>query len=133
MSKLARMAAVAAVAAVLTGGAFMPSASATSSHSYTCSNQGGGPHHTVNCVGTITVNNVLDNVNVTVKDINVLNNAQLNTLQNVLVNVSDNDVNAPVTVQIGDLQTAVITTYLQNFKITVLPVNVSVCAASICV
>ncbi|MET8454468.1 preprotein translocase subunit TatB [Streptomyces sp. NPDC005209] len=133
MSKLARMAAVTAVAAVLTGGAFMPSASANGSHSYTCSNQGGGPNHTVNCIGTITVNNVLNNTTVVVKDVNVLNGTQLNTLQNALVNVSNNDVNAPVSVQIGDLQTAVITTYLQNFSITVLPVNISVCDGSICV
>ncbi|MGV9245544.1 preprotein translocase subunit TatB [Streptomyces sp. NPDC003710] len=135
MSKLARMAAVTAVTAVLTGGALAPSASATpaTSHPYSCSNQGGGANHTVNCSGLITVNNVLNGTTVNVHDINVLNSAQLNTMQNALVNVSDNDVNLPVTVQIGNLQTAVVSTYLKNFGITVLPAKVSVCAGSVCV
>ncbi|MEU7061259.1 preprotein translocase subunit TatB [Streptomyces sp. NPDC046197] len=132
MSKLARMAAVTAAAAVLTGGALATSASA-SSHPYSCSNQGGGPNHTVNCSGLITVNNVLNGTTVDVHDVNVLNGTQINTLQNALANVSDNDVNLPVTVQIGHLQTAVINTYLKNFGITVLPANISVCAGSVCV
>ncbi|MEU1630262.1 preprotein translocase subunit TatB [Streptomyces sp. NPDC020096] len=132
MSKLARMAAVTAVAAVLTGGAFAPSASATS-HPYSCSNQGGGANHTVNCSGLITVNNVLNGTTVDVHDINVLNGTQVNTLQNALATVSDNDVNLPATVQVGDLQTAVVNTYLNDFHLTVLPANVSVCAGSVCV
>ncbi|MET9958114.1 preprotein translocase subunit TatB [Streptomyces sp. NPDC006326] len=135
--KLARFATMTALAAALAGAAVAPAAaqqnSATTTHPYACSNQGGGPSHTVNCSGLITVNNVLNGTTVNIGDLNVLNGTQLNDLQVALANVADNNVNAPVTVQLLNLETAAITTYLTKFGITVLPVNVGVCAGSICV
>ena len=132
MSKLARAFAVTAGAAVLTGGLFAPSASAAS-HPYTCINQGVGASHIVYCYGAITVNNALDYTTVTVHDINLLSGTQLSTLQNVLTDVSDNDVNLSAAVQLADLQTAVENTYLIDFRVLVVPVNVTVCDANICV
>ncbi|MEV7080042.1 hypothetical protein AB0N88_16075 [Streptomyces sp. NPDC093516] len=66
-------------------------------------------------------------------DINVLSGTQLSDLQLALANVADNNVNAPITVQLLSLETAAINTYLTKFGITVLPVNLNVCAGSICV
>ncbi|MGQ5640922.1 MULTISPECIES: preprotein translocase subunit TatB [unclassified Streptomyces] len=135
--KLARFAATAITAAALTGAAVAPAAAQqqrpATSHPYTCSNQGGGANHTVNCSGLITVNNVLDNTTINVHDINVLNGTQLNDLQVALANVADNNVNAPITTQLTALQTAVVNTYVTQFGVTILPVNVGVCALSICV
>ncbi|MEV5320565.1 preprotein translocase subunit TatB [Streptomyces sp. NPDC052687] len=134
--RLARIAAAAAVTTALTGAAIAPAAAGTnagSGHSYTCSNQGGGPDHTVNCSGLITVNNVLNGTTVSIGDVNVLSGTQLSDLQVALANVADNNVNAPVTVQLLNLETAAINTYLSKFGITVLPVNVKLCAGSICV
>ncbi|MDJ0464275.1 preprotein translocase subunit TatB [Streptomyces sp. H27-C3] len=137
MSKLARLAAATGLAAVLAAGAAAPAGAqqqaATSPHNYTCSNQGGGANHTVNCSGLITVNNVLNGTTVNVGDLNVLNGTQLNDLQVALANVADNSVNLPVTVQLLNLENTTITTYLQKFGITVLPVNLNICAGSICV
>lgn len=132
MLKLARTAAVAATIA-MTGITFATTASANSTHNYTCSNQGGGPNHTVNCAGLITVNNVLDNTTVNISDINVLNNTQLGDLQVALANVSDNDVNLPVDVQLLDLQKTVVNTYLSKFGIVLVASDVNVCAAGVCV
>ncbi|MFD9337523.1 preprotein translocase subunit TatB [Streptomyces sp. NPDC060028] len=136
--KLARFATATALTAALAGAAIAPAAAQQHSpaggpHSYTCSNQGGGPNHTVNCSGLITVNNVLNRTTVNIGDVYVLTGAQLSDLQAALVNVADNNVNAPITVQLLNLETAAITTYLQKFSIVVLPVNVGVCAGSICV
>ncbi len=75
----------------------------SSPHSYTCSNQGGGPDHTVNCSGLITVDNVLNGTIVNVGDINVLTGTQLDDLEVSLVNVADKNVNLPVTVQLTNL------------------------------
>ncbi|MGX1885769.1 preprotein translocase subunit TatB [Streptomyces sp. NPDC055287] len=104
----------------------------TTTHPYSCSNAGGGPGHTVNCSGLVTVNNVLNGTTVNIKDINVLTGTQINDLQVALANVADNNVNAPVALQLLPLETAAITTYLTMFGITVLPVNVGICAGSIC-
>ncbi|GGX40985.1 hypothetical protein GCM10010353_65460 [Streptomyces chryseus] len=135
--KLARFATATALAAALAGVAIAPAAaqqpSTTTTHPYSCSNVGGGPGHTVNCSGLVTVNNVLNGTTVNIKDINVLTGTQINDLQVALANVADNNVNAPVTVQLLNLETAAITTYLTKFGITVLPVNVGICAGSICV
>ncbi|MFD3682886.1 preprotein translocase subunit TatB [Streptomyces sp. NPDC058613] len=135
--KLARFATVTALAAALAGAAVAPAAaqptSTTTAHPYSCSNVGGGPNHTVNCSGLITVNNVLNGTTVNIGDINVLNGTQINDLQVALANVADNNVNAPVTVQLLKLETAAISTYLSKFGLTVLPVNVGICAGSICV
>ncbi|MGW7461872.1 preprotein translocase subunit TatB [Streptomyces sp. NPDC054797] len=136
--KLARFATATALTAALAGAAVAPATAQQHSptsgpHSYTCSNQGGGPNHTVNCSGLITVNNVLNGTTVNIGDVNVLTGTQLSDLQAALVNVADNNVNAPVTVQLLNLETAAINTYLQKFNIVVLPVNVGVCAGSICV
>ncbi|OEJ56827.1 preprotein translocase subunit TatB [Streptomyces agglomeratus] len=137
MRKLARFTATAGLAVSLVGAAVAPAAAqqqtASSPHSYTCSNQGGGPNHTVNCSGLITVNNVLNGTTVNVGDINVLSGTQLDNLEVALVNVADNNVNLPVTVQLANLEAATISTYLTNFGITVLPVKVNICAGSICV
>ncbi|MFI6415344.1 hypothetical protein [Streptomyces sp. NPDC050585] len=62
-----------------------------------------------------------------------LTGTQLSDLGAALVNVADNNVNAPVTIQLLNLETAAINTYLQKFNIVVLPVKVGVCAGSICV
>ncbi|MGW7456317.1 preprotein translocase subunit TatB [Streptomyces sp. NPDC054797] len=137
--KLARFATATAtaLAAALAGAAVAPAAaqqtSTTTTHPYSCSNVGSGAGHTVNCSGLITVNNVLNGTTVNVGDLNVLNGTQLNDLQVALANVADNNVNAPVTVQLLNLETATINTYLTKFGITVLPVNLNVCAGSICV
>ncbi|MFD3875737.1 preprotein translocase subunit TatB [Streptomyces sp. NPDC058623] len=133
--KLARFATATALAAALAGVAIAPAAAqpTTTTHPYSCSNQGGGPNHTVNCSGLITVNNVLNGTTVNIGDVNVLNGTQINDLQVALANVADNNVNAPVTVQLLKLETAAISTYLTKFGITVLPVNVGICAGSICV
>ncbi|MEU2718806.1 preprotein translocase subunit TatB [Streptomyces sp. NPDC007205] len=135
MHKLARLAAVTTIAAVITGGVLANPASANSPHTYTCSNQGGGPNHTVNCSGLITVGDLLsDNkINISVKDINVLNDTQLNTLQTALVNVSDNSIFLPLAIQLTNVQGAVLDTYLRNFNVKVLPTDVTVCVGSICV
>ncbi|GFH39070.1 preprotein translocase subunit TatB [Streptomyces pacificus] len=127
MPKIARVAAAAA-AAVLAGGLFAPAASASSSHPYTCANQSVG----VNCSGVITVDDVLNDITIDIGGVSALNGTQINDLEIALVNVADNNVNAPVTVQIGALETTVITT-LANYGKTVLPTNVNVCAGSICV
>ncbi|MDJ0346476.1 preprotein translocase subunit TatB [Streptomyces sp. H10-C2] len=127
MSKFACVAtAVGAVA--LIGGIFAPSASATSSHPYSCSNQSVG----VNCSGLITVNDTLNGTTVNVGGISALNGTQISGLQTALANVSDNNVNLPVTVQLSALETSTINT-LAGYGITVLPVNVGVCAGSVCV
>ncbi|MGA5900252.1 preprotein translocase subunit TatB [Streptomyces venetus] len=135
--KLAHIATAVAATAALTGAAITPAAAQTdraaTGHPYTCSNQGGGPNHTVNCSGLITVNNVLNNTTVNIGNINVLSGTQLNDLQVSLANVADNNVNAPITVQLAALETTVVNTYLTKFGITVLPVSVGVCAAGICV
>ncbi|KPI22088.1 hypothetical protein OV450_7505 [Actinobacteria bacterium OV450] len=131
MSKFARLAAVTAITALLTGGALAPSASAD--NAYTCNNQGVGVGHTVSCLGVITVNNVLDNTTVTVHDVNVLNGTQLNNLQVALVNVSNNNINVPVNIQLVNLQNTVVSTYLTQFGITVPVTAVNVCAGSICI
>ncbi|MFC4611551.1 hypothetical protein ACFO9E_27755 [Streptomyces maoxianensis] len=86
----------------------------------------------MNCSGVITVNDVLNGTTINVGGISALSGTQINGLQAALVNVADNNVNAPVTVQIGALETSVITT-LAGYGKTVLPTNVNVCAASICV
>ncbi|AWK12050.1 preprotein translocase subunit TatB [Streptomyces spongiicola] len=127
MPKIARVAAAAA-AAFLAGGLFAPAASASSSHPYTCANQSIG----VNCSGVITVNDVLNGTTVNIGGISALNGTQINGLQTALANVANNNVNAPVTVQIGALETTAITT-LAGYGKTVLPTNVNVCAGSICV
>jgi hypothetical protein len=116
MAKIGRLAAAVGFCAVLAGGAFAPSAMATttSGHEFACSNSGSGINHVVNCVGKITDNNVLKDVTVTVGDINVLNNTQLSDLEVALANVSDNDVNLPVTIQKVDLTAATVTSYLKD-------------------
>jgi hypothetical protein len=135
--RLARFAATTGLAAALVGVGVAPATaqqhSSSSPHSYSCSNHGGGPDHTVNCSGLITVNNVLSGTTVNVGDINVLSGNQLDDLEVALVNVADNNVNLPVTVQLANLEVATVNTYLSKFGITVLPVNVKICAGSICV
>ncbi|MEU0663961.1 preprotein translocase subunit TatB [Streptomyces lavendulocolor] len=124
------------VSSLLSAGALPASAqqqNTTSPHSYTCSNQGGGPNHTVNCSGLITVNNVLNGTQVNVGDINVLSGNQLDTLELALVKAADNSVNLPVTLQVANLEKTAINTYLTKFGIAVLPVKVEICAGSICV
>ncbi|UFQ19961.1 MULTISPECIES: preprotein translocase subunit TatB [Streptomyces] len=135
--KLARFAAATGLAAALIGAGVAPATaqqhSAGSPHSYTCSNQGGGPDHTVNCSGLITVNNVLNGTTVNVGDINVLSGNQLGDLEVALTDVADTSVNLPVTVQLANLEVATVDTYLSKFGITVLPVDVKVCVGSVCV
>ncbi|PCG81898.1 preprotein translocase subunit TatB [Streptomyces sp. WZ.A104] len=139
MSSILRKAAGCALAGALAVGAFTPAASAaptrnaTTPHPYSCSNQGGGPNHTVNCSGLITVNNVLNGTTVNIGDVNVLSGTQLNDLEVALVNVADNNVNLPVTVQLLNLESTAVTTYLSKFGIAILPVDVNICAGSICV
>ncbi|OEJ55239.1 hypothetical protein BGM19_36140 [Streptomyces agglomeratus] len=62
--KLARFATATALAAALAGAAIATAAAqqtrTTTTHPYSCSNVGGGPGHTVNCSGLVTVNNVLN-------------------------------------------------------------------------
>ncbi|OEJ23257.1 hypothetical protein AR457_00545 [Streptomyces agglomeratus] len=61
--KLARFATATALAAALAGAAIATAAAQqtrTTTHPYSCSNVGGGPGHTVNCSGLVTVNNVLN-------------------------------------------------------------------------
>ncbi|MEV6959128.1 preprotein translocase subunit TatB [Streptomyces sp. NPDC051207] len=135
--KLARFAAALGATAALTAAAVTPAVaqqhSSTSPRDYTCSNQGGGPDHSVICSGLITVNNVLNGTTVNIGDINVLNDTQLSDLEIALVKVADNNINAPVTVQVAALETAVVNTYLTKFGIAVLPIKVNVCAVSVCV
>ncbi|WP_073224360.1 preprotein translocase subunit TatB [Streptomyces sp. NBRC 110465] len=138
MSSILRKAAGCVLAGALALGAFAPAASATARsattpHPYSCSNQGGGPNHTVNCSGLITVNNVLNGTTVNIGDVNVLSGTQLNDLEVALVNAADNNVNLPVTVQIANLENTVVATYLSKFGIALLPVNVNICAGSICI
>ncbi|MEU3342986.1 hypothetical protein [Streptomyces sp. NPDC006668] len=95
---------------------------------YTCSNQSGG----VNCSGSIIVDDVLNETTVNVSGISALNGTQISGLETALANVADNNVNAPVTVQVGALETSTITTLAGN-GITVVPTSVTVCAGSVCV
>ncbi|MEU9984065.1 hypothetical protein [Streptomyces sp. NPDC050856] len=76
---------------------------------------------------------MLNGTTVNVGDINVLSGNQLDDLEVALVNVADNNVNLPVTVQLANLEVATVNTYLSKFGITVLPVNVKICAAGVCV
>ncbi|WP_129312281.1 hypothetical protein [Streptomyces sp. L2] len=134
MPKLVRLAAAASVAALMTGGVLVSPASAAPAHDYSCSNQGGAADHTVNCSGLITIADVLsDNkVNISVKDIDVLNDAQLATLETALTKVAGNDILLPSTIQLADLQLAVVNTYVNDFKIKLSPANVMVCIGRIC-
>jgi hypothetical protein len=139
MSVLARAAMTAGIAGVaLMGGALTPTAAAQagtakdSRHTYTCSNKGGGPNHTVNCNGLITVDNVLSNITISVGDINILSDNQLNQLEIALANTSDNAVNQNVGLELLKLEGTVVNTYLQEFN-TVLDIGkVKVCALSFC-
>jgi len=139
MSALGRVALTAGVAAALTVAALTPTVAAHTSsatdskHTYTCSNKGGGPNHTVNCSGLITVNNVLNNTNIAVGDINVLTDNQLEEIEIALANTSDNAVNQKVTLQLLKLEGTVGNTYLQKFDTLVKASQVNVCALSICV
>ncbi|MBT2370196.1 preprotein translocase subunit TatB [Streptomyces sp. ISL-10] len=137
MSVLSRVALAAGLAAVLVGGAFAPAAQAGSAkgskHTYTCSNRGGGPNHTVNCSGLITVNNVLNNTTVTVGDINVLTDNQLEDLEINLVNAADSTVNQNVALQLLKLEGAVVNTYVQGLDSALFTGRVTVCAMRFCV
>ncbi|OAH09841.1 hypothetical protein [Streptomyces jeddahensis] len=138
MSVLARVALTAGVAAALAGGALTPAAAQVSSpkdakHTYTCSNKGGGPNHTVNCFGLITVNNVLNNTTITVGDINVLTDNQLDEIEIALATASGNSVNQNAAIQLLKLEGTVLNTYLQNFDIVLNASKVNVCALSVCV
>ncbi|GAA3130520.1 hypothetical protein [Streptosporangium carneum] len=125
MRKITRLAAVAGLSAALAGGALTQGAFAqtgggsTSPHAYTCSNSGDGINHVVSCVGKITDNDVLKNVTVNVKDINVLSDNQLKDLEVALVNVADNKVNLPVLIQKNELVTTTVNTYLSKFGIVI--------------
>ncbi|GAA4608569.1 hypothetical protein BJY16_006908 [Actinoplanes octamycinicus] len=86
---------------------------------YTCTNQGGGKDHKVNCVGTVNDNNVT----VTVGDVNVLSGTQLVALQNVL-----NNAGVDVTV----IKTAVAGFYLTNLGKSLDLDVITVCLVSNC-
>ncbi|MFD3808666.1 hypothetical protein ACFWTC_35020 [Streptomyces sp. NPDC058619] len=86
--KLARFATATALTAGLAGAAVAPAMAqqhslASGPHSYTCSHQGGGPNHTVNCSGLITVNNVLNGTTVNIGDVNVLTGTRARPLTRV--------------------------------------------------
>lgn len=137
MSVRARAAMTAAAAAALVGTALVPAAAQSTfakdaKHSYTCSNKGGGPNHTVNCTGLITANNVLNNTTITVGDVNVLTDLQLKDLDVALARIADNNVNTELHLQLLKLQGGVIDTYLQHFEILLNAGKVKVCAPGIC-
>ena len=94
---------------------------------------GGGPNHTVNGSGLITVNNVLNGTTITVGVINVLTDNQLEEIEIALANISDNAVNQNVTLQLLKLEGTVVNAYLQKFDILVKASQVNTCAVSICV
>jgi hypothetical protein len=102
--------------------------SASKGHSYTCSNKGGASNHTVYCIGQMTFNNVLNETTVNIGDPKILSDSQIGDLQLALVNISDNDVNVDVNVQLADLEKAVIVTYLEKFAVTLTADKVEICA-----
>ncbi|MEU0942331.1 preprotein translocase subunit TatB [Streptomyces canus] len=137
MSVRARVAMTAAATAALVGTALVPAAAQPTlakdaKHTYTCSNKGGGPNHTVNCTGLITVNNILNNTTLTVGDVNVLTDLQLKDLDVTLARIADNNVNTDLRLQLLKLRGTVIDTYLQHFDILLDAGKVKICALSIC-
>jgi hypothetical protein len=90
---------------------------------FTCTNQGGGPDHTVYCGGILNGNTV----NVNVGDVNVLSGDQLSVLENSLDNeviiVKDLD----VVTQVKDIDLDVVTVYLTHFNIPILISKVKTC------
>src|ERR1051325_8381409 len=76
-------------AEAVTGGTALASGSTKVTN---CANQGGGPHHSVTCVGTINGNNVT----VTISNVRVLDNNELSQLvqleNNIFVSVANLDV-----------------------------------------
>ncbi len=95
---------------------------------FSCTNQGGGPNHTVYCGGILNG----DTLTVTVGDVNVLSDNQLTALEDSLDNevivVKDLD---PAT-QVKDIDLSVVNVYLTKFNLTLLVSKVISCSGSVC-
>ncbi|MCK8681798.1 MULTISPECIES: hypothetical protein [Streptomyces] len=121
------LAVASATGALLLAGALPASAAgtgtATTTHPYTCSNSGSGSLHIVNCIGTVTgIGNVVKNVDIDVKDVNVLSNNDLDILETSLEDVADVKAGTSVLVQKVDLAVATVDTYVNKLSI---PIDIS--------
>jgi hypothetical protein len=94
---------------------------------FTCTNQGGGPNHTVYCGGILNGNTVTVNV----ADGTVLSDSQLTTLDAALDNEAVLISGLDPATQVKDIDVTVVDTYLTKFNLVLLISKVTTCVGSV--